>query len=144
MYTVAKKPGPQNDSVGNHSTPSVYKPTAHRHSHMSDTEEPVLSELNQILKLQEAIKTEYHGIVDGYSQGDGVLAENQAVLNNLVVRFMDLSLKATGLLAVQGARPDVAYGPDPNPATTIDIDAVETVEVIARSLSAVNVDDTNA
>ena len=56
---------------------------------MSDTEEPVLSELNQILKLQEAIKTEYHGIVDGYSQGDGLHAENQAVLNNLVVRFLE-------------------------------------------------------
>jgi hypothetical protein len=121
-----------------------------------------MSEMNQILKLQETIRAEYQGIVDCYSEEKGVYAESQALLNNLVIRFMDLSLKATGLLSsAQHSAPYnnnnnalssgccVASEPD-DKTTTIDIittttttdtDAIETM--IARCLSA-NVKDDDA
>ena len=113
----------------------VYKAIAHSHSSMSDTEEPVLNELNQILKLQDIVRKDYQGIVDSENS-----AVSQALLNSLVVRFMDLNLKATALIAAAAHPP---YDDNNNNHQTINIIAdaddttvVETVEVITRSLSA--------
>ena len=124
---------------------------------MSTTTTDTMSEMNQILKLQETIRAEYQGIVDCYSEEKGVYAESQALLNNLVIRFMDLSLKATGLLSsAQHSAPynnnnnalsSGCVASEPDKTTTIDIitttdtDAIETV--IARCLSA-NVKDDDA
>lgn len=110
---------------------------------MSDTEEPVLNELNQILKLQDIVRKDYQGIVDSYSSENS--AVSQALLNSLVVRFMDLNLKATALIAAAAHPP---YDDNNNNHQTINIIAdaddttvVETVEVITRSLSASKEDE---
>ena len=103
------------------------------------------NELNQILKLQDTVRTEYLGIVNNYSNENSA-SQALPLLHNLVAQFMDLNLKAMVLLAA--ALPAPPYNDADHNHQTIDIivaddhddntaaTAVETIEVITRSLSS--------
>jgi hypothetical protein len=66
---------------------------------MSDDE----SSLNHNLYLQETIRTECKALLEDQVAVDDhkAHAERQNLLNSLYIQYMDLSLKATGLLAAE-------------------------------------------
>ena len=93
--------------------------------------ETTTSKLNQILKLQDTIKSDCRGIMDSQSKTEDPkqYVEYQAQLNNLFVQHMELGLKATGIIAAESLRAEAESSVD------------ESVELTARTLSAVEIKD---
>jgi hypothetical protein len=71
---------------------------------MCETESP-LSKLNYILHLQEMIRTECNTLIEEQAASDDLKAytERQTVLNKLYTQYMELGLKATGLIIAAGS-----------------------------------------
>ena len=98
---------------------------------MSETESS-LSKLNYILHLQETIRTECITLIEEQAGSDDLKAytSRQTVLNKLYTQYMELGLKATGLIAAGNLVAD-----EIGVSISSTDDTEDGVELSARTLS---------